>query len=52
MVPIIEMASSPRYIADPLYLYEPAQPKTDDSSRERDAVITRILAKPPYEKLR
>ena len=52
MVPIIEMASSPRYIADPLYLYEPAEPKTDDSRLERDAIIARILAKPPYGKLR
>ena len=52
MVPIIEMASSPRHILEPLYLYEPANPKTDDSRRERDAVIVRILAKPPYGKLR
>ena len=52
MVPIIEMASSPHYILEPLYLYEPAEPKTDDSRRERDSVIARILAKPPYGKLR
>ena len=52
MVSIIEMASSPRYIADPLYLYEPAEPKTEESREERDAVIARILAKPPYGKLR
>ena len=52
MVPIVEMASSPRYIADPLYLYEPAEPKTEESREERDAVIARILAKPPYGKLR
>ena len=52
MVPIVEMASSPRWIAESLYLYEPAEPKNDDSRRERDAVIARILAKPPYVKLR
>ena len=52
MVPIIEMASSPRYIPEPLYLYEPAEPKTDDSRDVRDSVIARILAKRPYEKLR
>ena len=52
MVPIIEMASNPRYIPEPLYLYEPAEPKTDDSRDVRDSVIARILAKPPYEKLR
>ena len=52
MVPIVEMASGPRWIAESLYLYEPAEPKNDDSRRERDAVIARILAKPPYAKLR
>ena len=52
MVPIIEMASSPRWIADPLYLYEPAEAKTEESRRNRDAFIARILAKPPYSKLR
>ena len=52
MVPIIEMASSPRCIPEPLYLYEPAEPKTDDSRSVRDSVIARILAKRPYEKLR
>ena len=52
MVPIIEMASSPRHILEPLYLYEPAEPKTEESREERDAVIARILAKPPYGKLR
>ena len=52
MVPIIEMASSPRHIAEPLYLYEPAEPKNEDSRRERNSVIARILAKRFYEKLR
>ena len=51
MVPIVEMASSPRWIAESLYLYEPSEPKNDDSRRERDAVIARILAKPSYAKL-
>ena len=52
MVPIIEMASTPRYISEPLYLYEPAEPKTEDVRRERDAIVARILAKPRYRKLR
>ena len=52
MVPIVEMASSPRWIAESLYLYEPAELKNDDSRGERDAVIARILAKQPYAKLR
>ena len=32
MVPIVEVASSPRHIEEPLYLYEPAVPK-DEGSR-------------------
>ena len=51
MVPIIEMASSPRYISEPLYLYEPAAPKDEDSRRARNSVISRILAKSPNSKL-
>ena len=51
MVPIMEMASSPRHIAEPMYLYKPAEPKDEHSRRVRDAVIARILAKPPYAKL-
>ena len=52
MVPIVEMAARPRYIPDKLYLYEPAVPKDEDSRRERDSVIARILTKPKYAKLR
>ena len=51
MVPIIEMASSPRQIVEELYLYEPATPKNAYGRRERDTVISRILARPPYSKL-
>ena len=51
MVPIVEMASSPRHITQPLYLYEPAAPKSDDNRRQRDSVIARILAKAPYSVL-
>ena len=51
MVPIVEMAASPRYIPETLYLYEPAVPKDDEGRREREAVIARILAKRPYSKL-
>ncbi len=50
MVPIVEMAASPRHIAEPLYLYEPAAPKDEDGRRERDSVIARILTKPLYPK--
>ena len=52
MVPIIEMASNPRYIPEPLYLYEPATPKDNEVRRSRDSIIARILKKPAYGKLR
>ena len=48
MVPIVEMAKSPRYIPEPLYRYEPASPKNDAGRRARDRVISRILGKAPY----
>ena len=50
MVPIIELASSPRHIPDPLYLYEPGEPKDEGGRRERDAIVARILARPRYPK--
>ena len=52
MVPIIEMAASPRHIPDQLYLYEPAIPKSEDGRRKRDRIIGRILSKAPYPKLK
>ena len=52
MVPMVEMAASPRYIPEPLYLYRPAAPKDEDSRRQRDAVIARILRRQAYRKLR
>ena len=51
MVPMVEMASSPTLIPDPLYIYEPAEAKRRDDRRQRNTVIARILAKPRYAKL-
>lgn len=51
MVPIVEMASSPRHILDQLYLYEPSVPKDEKHRQERDRIIERILSKAPYAKL-
>jgi glycosyltransferase involved in cell wall biosynthesis/SAM-dependent methyltransferase len=48
MVPIIELASSPRHIPDPLYLYEPGEPKDERGRQEGDDVVARILARPRY----
>lgn len=52
MVPIIEMASSPRFIPDVLYLYRPAFPKDEDRRREESIIIGHILSRTPYAKLR
>ena len=51
MVPITEMASSPRHIPDQLYVYEPAVPVDEDYRRRRDHIIGRILSKAPYRRL-
>ena len=51
MVPMVEMASSPRHIREPLYIYEPARPEQQEDRCPRDSAIERILAKPGYSKL-
>ena len=51
MVPITEMASNPKCIPEPLYLYEPAAPKSAAARKQRDSTIARILEKPAYRKL-
>lgn len=51
MVPIVEMANSPRYIDEPLYLYEPASQKTQEHRLRRDSIIAQILAKARYAEL-
>lgn len=52
MVPIIEMASNPRFIPDKVYLYQPAIPRDDAGRQHRDRIIGRILSKAPYGALR
>lgn len=51
MVPIIEMAGSPQYVPEVLYLYEPSERKRSADRSERDAVIARILNKAEYRRL-
>ena len=46
MLPIVEMAKHPVHIADPLYLYEPSRSGKGSEREEREAVISRIVAKP------
>ena len=48
MVPIIEMAQNPRYIPEPLYLYEPSERKRQTDRSKRDTVIAGILDRAPY----
>ncbi len=51
MVPIIEMASDPRHIPEPMYLYQPADPKNAEIRRQRDLVIAKILKMATYDRL-
>ena len=48
MVPIVEMAASPRHIPEPLYLYEHSDQKRSVYRVERDSIIAGILAIPAY----
>lgn len=52
MVPIVEMAERPAFIADELYLYEPSADKRrrEADRTAREATIARILAKPRYRR--
>ena len=51
MVPMVEMARSPRHVPEPLYIYEPAEAKQPVERKQRDSVISRTLSKPKYAKL-
>ena len=51
MVPIVEMAASPRHIPELVYLYDPSEQKEAVHRAERDSIIARILAKPAYGRL-
>jgi len=46
MVPLVELAVSPRYVPEELYYYEPTGPKSSADRERRDAIIADILAKP------
>lgn len=47
MLPLVEVARSPRYIDEPLYLYEPSGTgKRGDERLRREEIIGRIVAKP------
>ncbi len=47
MLPLVEVARSPRYISEPLYLYEASGTgKRGDERRRREEIIGHIVAKP------
>lgn len=48
MLPIIEMASNPVHIKQPLYFYAPGGEKTDETRAFREEIIGKIVNKPPY----
>ena len=50
MVPIVEMAKRPVYMAEPLYLHEPSETGRDPAGRLlREKAIARIVAKKPAD---
>ncbi|HWO24675.1 MAG TPA: glycosyltransferase [Kofleriaceae bacterium] len=47
MLPLVEVARAPRFIAEPLYLHEPSGVgKAGEARRAREAIIGRIVARP------
>ncbi len=51
MLPMVEMANSPVWIEEPLYLYDPDTALHNYSIEEREEMIQRICQKKPYNKL-
>ena len=47
MLPIVEMATHPVQIVEPLYLYEPSGKGKAAERADREATIARIAAKAP-----
>ncbi len=52
MLPIVEMSRRPVYIPEPLYVYDPSPRERESYLKERDANISRIVARPRYTPLR
>ena len=47
MLPIVEMATHPVHVVEPLYLYEPSGKGEGAGRADREATIARIVAKAP-----
>jgi hypothetical protein len=47
MIPIVEMCTRPTYLREYFYFHERSTPRTPELRAEKDAVIRRILSRPP-----
>lgn len=52
MLPLTEMAEHPVWLHQKLYLHEPSTTRPPDEKVEREAVVSRIVAKPSYRRPR
>ncbi|MCE9575754.1 MAG: glycosyltransferase [Deltaproteobacteria bacterium] len=48
MLPIVEMASRPVHLPQPIYFHEPGVPRSDERRATREATIARITSRPTY----
>ena len=48
MLPIVDMAQTPVWLRQTLYLHEPSTTRSADEKALREAVVSRIVAKPSY----
>jgi len=51
MLPLVEMARSPRWIRTPLYLHEPGDVRNEHYRAEREKVIATLVARPAQHRL-
>ena len=50
MLPIVEMARSPKHIERALYLHEPSTGRPEAERLQRERVVARLVARPEYAK--
>jgi len=50
MLPLVELARSPRWIQTPLYLHEPGDMRNESYRAERERVIATLVARPAQHK--
>jgi len=46
MLPMAELACSPRWIRRPLYLHEPGGVRDAETTQKREAIIASLMARP------